>query len=104
MQDEGMAILKSADLWENRDKIVRLVLNDGEVLLAKVISMPCDCGQCDDNLMFYEQVWSSRPEHQEKWRRDRQNNVGGYAISLDLVQSAEWSRQAENDGQLTTDN
>jgi hypothetical protein len=96
MHERDLAILEEAALWENRERVLRMRLKDGEILLARIILMPCKCGECTDDLVFYEQVWSSIPENQAKWESDRiSKNVGGYAIPLNIIEGVEIEPRSE---------
>lgn len=91
MREEDIATMKDAAKLENRSRVLRLTLKDGEILLAKALHMPCECGECDD-LVIYEHVWSSAPERNKQWHEDKTKNVGGYAIPLSWIEKAEVSK------------
>jgi hypothetical protein len=90
MRDDEVELLKKAARLENRNMVLRLRLQGGEELHAKIISLPCDCGMCTDRNVIYEQVWSSSKDMQAQWERDRrEKNVGGYGVPIDMIESVE---------------
>jgi hypothetical protein len=90
MREEDLALLRKAAKYENRDLILSLTLRTGEVLHARILCLPCDCGDCTDTNVIYEQVWSSSEATRARWERDRrERNVGGYGVPIDLIERVE---------------
>ncbi len=90
MKEEDLTVLKAAARWENRGQVVRMTLKHGEILMAKIISLPCDCENCSDTNVICEFVSSSVPERIFQWERDRiKKNVGGWGVPMELIERVE---------------
>lgn len=90
MRERDLALLEGAAQYKNRERVIRLNVQGGEILHAKIIGLPCDCGTCTDTNVLFELVWSSSEETRSKWdQQRREKNVGGWGIPIELIESVE---------------